>query len=328
LIQVVQQGLLDTIQDAGRYGYQHLGINPGGAMDRAALYVANSLVGNASKDAAIELHFPASAFLFEEDALIALSGADFGAMVNEQPVAVNQPVLISKHAVLRFTKPVSGARCYLAVRGGLQLTPWLGSYSTHLKAGAGGFKGRALQKGDRIAFSQHIIFRQDKQATPLPWKADVSDLYAAGSSIRFIPGHEWTLLEDESLLNGDFLLTEQCDRMGFRLRGPVIKTHDRKERLSAGVSRGTIQLLPGGQLIILMADHQTTGGYARLGHVITADMPTLSQHAPHQQLHFRMVDEKTAESLLLQQEQRLQILQNACKLRLEEWQQNHQLTNI
>lgn len=319
MIQVVQQGLLDTIQDAGRYGYQHLGINPGGAMDRVALYVANSLVGNAGMDAAIELHFPASAFLFEADALVALSGADFGAMVNDQPFPLNRPVQVSRHAVLRFTKPVSGARCYLAIGGGLALTPWLGSYSTHLKAGAGGFHGRALQKGDRIPFRQEVMFHSDQQATPLPWTADISDLYEAGSTIRIIPGHEWELLEDDTLLNAAFLLTEQCDRMGFRLRGPVLKTHDRGERLSAGVSRGTIQLLPGGQLIILMADHQTTGGYARVAHVITADMPALSQHTPHQQLHFTAVDEITAGNLLWQQEQRLQILQNACKLRLEEW---------
>lgn len=319
MIQVVQQGLLDTIQDAGRYGYQHLGINPGGAMDRAALYVANSLVGNAGNEAAIELHFPASAFLFEAEAMIALSGADFGAMVNDQAIPINQPVLISKHVVLRFTKPVAGARCYLAVRGGLELTPWLGSYSTHLKAGAGGFHGRALQKGDRIPFRQTIAFPHENQAQPLPWSADVRDLYAGNSVIRIIPGHEF----EASLSGSSYRLTEQCDRMGFRLRGPVIKMHDHKERLSAGVSRGTIQLLHGGQLIILMADHQTTGGYARVGHVITTDMPALSQYTPHQQLQFNVVDEKTAEDLLWQLEQRLLILQNACKLRLEEWLQHN-----
>src|SRR3954470_13804542 len=142
MIQVVQQGLLDTIQDMGRYGYQHLGINPGGAMDRIALALANSLVGNEANEAAIEMHFPASAFVFEADALVALSGGDFGATVNGVPVSINRPILISEYSVLRFTKPVSGARCYLAIAGGLSLAPWLNSYSTHLKAEAGGFHGR------------------------------------------------------------------------------------------------------------------------------------------------------------------------------------------
>lgn len=293
-------------------------------MDRIALFTANCLTGNSGTEAAIELHFPAAAFLFEADAMIALSGADFGAMLNEQPIPLNQPVLAPKHAVLRFSRPVSGTRCYLAVSGGFALTPWLGSYSTHLKAGTGGFRGRALQKGDRLPFRQELGLPPLKQPQILPWSADISHLYAATGAIRIIHGHEWALLEEGSQedLGGEaFMLTAQCDRMGFRLRGPVLKTRDRSERLSAGVSRGTMQLLPGGQLIILMADHQTTGGYPRVGHVISADMPALSRYAPHQPLRFSTVDLKTAEDLLWQQEQGLLILQNACKLRLEEWGQ-------
>lgn len=320
MIQVLQQGILDTIQDVGRYGYQHLGINPGGAMDRVALSVANSLVGNKMGEAVIELHFPASAFLFEADALVALSGADFGAMINDQPVDINKPLFITKYSVLRFTRPVSGARCYLAIQGGMILTPWLNSYSTHLKAGAGGFEGRALQKLDRLAFKQNTI--QLGTEGPLPWAADVSDLYIQGDSIRVTPGNGWPQLDDDgrSAFAGDtFYLTEQCDRMGFRLQGPALHTQSHEELLSSGISRGTVQLLPNGQLIILMADHQTTGGYVRVAHVIAADQPSLSQLCPRNRFRFSIVDHKTATNLLWQQEQRLLFLQNACKLRLEEW---------
>lgn len=326
MIEVVRQGILDTIQDGGRYGYQHLGINPGGAMDRVALSVANSLVGNDPKEAVIELHFPGAAFLFHADALIALSGADFGAMINERPVPINKPVLIPQHTVLRFTKPISGTRCYLAIRGGLALTPWLESYSTHLKAGAGGLEGRPLKKNDRITLHEPQHWNGHLPVTELPWAADIRGLY--NKEIRIVPGSEWPLLKEESkeaMTSGPFFLTEQSDRMGFRLRGPVLQTIQQKERLSAGVSRGTIQLLPGGQLIILMADHQTTGGYARVAHVITADMPSLSQLAPHQPVRFRLVTHEAATALLRAQELHLIMLQNASKLRLQQWLLNHHL---
>ncbi|SFD23652.1 antagonist of KipI [Chitinophaga sp. CF118] len=325
MIQVVKQGLLDTVQDAGRYGYQHLGINPGGAMDRIALSVANSLVGNDPADAVIEMHFPASAFLFETEALIALSGGDFGAMVNDLPVSINKPVLLSQNSVLRFTKPVSGARCYLAIHGGLALESWLNSYSTHLKAGAGGFLGRQLQKNDRLPFREvnnYSRLLQSSDIRILPWRADIRGLYTDANNIHVIPGSEWPVLTEDSqtsLIEKGFSLTEQCDRMGFRLKGPALHTRNKDERLSAGVSKGTIQLLPNGQLIILMADHQTTGGYGRVAHVTTADIPALSQLLPNQELHFSMVTPEMAATLFEKQELHLHILQNACKLRLQDY---------
>jgi antagonist of KipI len=315
MIQVVQQGLMDTIQDEGRYGYQHLGINPGGAMDRIALSLANSLVGNDAATAAIEMHFPASAFLFEEDALIALSGGDFGAMINGIPVSINKPILVSKQSLLRFSKPVSGARCYLAIAGGLKLEPWLNSYSTHLKAGAGGFEGRRLQKGDHLPFNEinhYGDWLKSSEMRVLPWTPDLRGLYTDANNIR-------VMNTSVSFENATFTLTEQCDRMGFRLRGtPFSKDHP-QEKLSAGVSRGTIQLLPDGQLIILMADHQTTGGYDPVGHVVTADLPTLAQLCPNQKIQFSIVTHETAISLFKDQDRLLHYLQNACNLRLQEW---------
>lgn len=323
-IRSVQQGLMDTVQDAGRRGYQHLGINPGGVMDRIAMYVANSLVGNAVHEAVIELHFPASAFLFETDALIALSGADFGAVLNEQPFTIHRPVIVARHTVLRFTKPVAGARCYLAVRGGLALTPWLHSYSTHIKAGAGGYNGGPLRKNDRLPFREATDYSaalQQQPVRPLPWTVNIKDLYSDARQIRITAGSEWDLLKKQAqlrLTSGEFALTEKSDRMGFRLQGPPLLMTHRQELLSSGVTRGALQLLPSGQLIILMADHQTTGGYPRVAHVITADQPALSQLCPHQYIGFEMIGLETAQELLWQQEQRLLFVQNACKLQLEE----------
>ncbi|HEY0611892.1 MAG TPA: biotin-dependent carboxyltransferase family protein [Chitinophaga sp.] len=324
-IRVLQPGLLDTVQDAGRPGYQHLGINPGGVMDRIAMHVANSLVGNAPNEAVIELHFPAAAFLLEAHAMIALSGADLGAMINDQPIPINKPLLVSGQTVLRFTRPVTGACCYLAIRHGLSLLPWLGSYSTHLKVGAGGFEGRALQKNDVLPFCtatsySTVLAQQDVMV--LPWSAGVGELYGSPGQFHITEGSGFALLDahaQQQLTTVGFEIAPQSDRMGFRLQGPSLKTVEHREQLSAGVTRGTIQLLPSGQLIILMADHQTTGGYPRLAHVISADQPSLSQLKPRQELHFRMIPPETAEELLWQQDQRLHFLQNACKLRLEEW---------
>lgn len=336
MIQVIQQGLLDTIQDGGRYGYQHLGINPGGVMDRAAMYVANSLVGNPPEAAVIELHFPAAVLLFEQDTLISLSGGDFGAMVNELPLNINQPIWISQLSILRFTKPVSGARCYLAVRGGFSTTPWLGSHSTHLKAGAGGFEGRKLEKNDRISINpmeepmdkalQLKYLHAKEQAMPLPWRADVKDLYIDPENIRVVTGPEYQQLTGPSqqvFTTHHFTLSEQSDRMGYRLKGPVLHTITAEDRLSAGVTRGTIQLLPDGHPTILMADHQTTGGYPRIAHVIGADLPMLAQLLPHHRITFTIITHEEAEDLLIQQEQHLHFLQNACNLQWEEWLQHN-----
>ena len=143
---------MDTVQDMGRYGCQHLGINPGGAMDKLSARVANILVGNDTNEAVIELHFPAAAFFFEQPSLIAISGADFSANLNGEEIPCMRPVMVSKYSILQFHGIKNGARAYLSVHGGLAIKPWLNSYSTNLKAGAGGYMGRVLQKDDEIAF--------------------------------------------------------------------------------------------------------------------------------------------------------------------------------
>jgi len=154
-LKIIKAGILDTIQDCGRYGFQYLGINPGGAMDRFAAQVVNMLTGNESSEPVIELHFPASSFFFEQPALIAISGADFSATVNGDEVPMLHPIIVSKYSILQFHKVVKGARAYLAIKGGLDIPGWLNSFSTHLKAGAGGFKGRSLQNDDEVSLKKH-----------------------------------------------------------------------------------------------------------------------------------------------------------------------------
>ncbi|MBV9989632.1 MAG: biotin-dependent carboxyltransferase family protein [Chitinophagaceae bacterium] len=317
---ILKSGLLDTIQDAGRYGFQHWGVNPGGAMDTVAMQVANMLVDNPPAAPVIEMHFPAAEINFEEPTIFSLAGADFGATLNGQELAVHHPVIAAAGSVLKFVRQVSGCRVYLAVRGGFAADAWLNSYSTHLKAGAGGHGGRALQKNDRIAY-RNTIALSGRPSQALPWLANLSGLYIE-SSFWFLPGAEYDFLDAASktqLQEACFSINRKSDRMGYRLQGAALHSNMSGELISTAVTRGTMQLLPDGQLIILMADHQTTGGYPRIGHVITAHQPSLSQMRPGEDMRFVRTDIAAAERLFLSQQRNLQQLQNACTFRLQEY---------
>ncbi|TDW99222.1 5-oxoprolinase subunit C family protein [Dinghuibacter silviterrae] len=328
-IQVIKQGMADSLQDLGRKGYQHLGINPGGVMDEVAFRVANMLVGNEPTEAVIELHFPAGVFLFQEEALIALSGADFGATVNRIPLPVNTPVVVGQNSVLEFKGAVRGARCYLAVRDGFHVPRWLNSYSTNLKAGAGGYNGRTLEKQDEIPLfgrGIHPSITGNRDAVVLPWKADVQPMYRQGSAIRLVEGREWSWINEASrqlLLSLPFTITAHSDRMGYRLKGPSLKAVFPDQLISTGVTRGTLQLLPSGELIILMADHQSTGGYPRVAHVAGVDIPRLAQCRPGERVAFELITGAEAEDLLVARDQYIQQLQGACELRLGKYLQEY-----
>lgn len=323
-LKIIKAGIQDTVQDMGRYGYQPLGINPGGAMDKFSLQIANMLVGNKINKPIIELHFPASVFFFNQPALIALGGADFSPSINGEKIPSNHPVFVNKNSILQFHKVVRGARAYLSVHGGLHVSPWLGSCSTHLKAGMGGFNGRALQKEDDINFetSERISsLLKEKEFMVLPWQADINWGDVTGE-IFVLPGNEWERLTSsakESFEMTSFVITNQSDRMGYRLNNIPLSCITNEEVISSAVSFGTIQLLPDGKLIVLMADHQTTGGYPRLAHVITAHHKELAQMKAGDKIHFRFTNQQTAEELMIKQQQHLQQLQNACKFRLEEF---------
>jgi len=341
-LKIIKAGILDTVQDMGRYGHQHLGINPGGVMDRFTACIANILVGNNKEAAVIELHFPASVFLFEKESIIAVAGADFTPVINGEKIPLLHPVVVNKNSVLQFQKAESATRCYLAVSGGLDINKWLNSYSTNLKAAAGGYNGRALQKDDVINLKKEFSFLpagHEKDFMVLPWKANDNCRPAGlarqshakagqagspepGERIAVISGHEWDVLTDETknlFLNQAFVITFASDRMGYRLYGPALPAVKYDELVSSPVSFGTIQLLPDGQLIILMADHQTTGGYPKIAHVISSHLSQLAQMRPGEKIRFELTDQQTAENLFLQQHRHLQQLENACKFKLEEF---------
>jgi antagonist of KipI len=319
-ISIIKPGLLGTIQDMGRYGYGSLGINCGGAMDRYAAQLANALVGNDSHEAVMEIHFPGPQLLFEQNALISLTGANFSATLNDELLPLWQPLLIRKNTILHFPELQNGARCYIAVHGGFCINSWLNSYSTNLKAAVGGFSGRKFEKGDQLSFKESTIYfaalmKEGKDVYALGWRPDTGKTYQYPNEILFMEGNEYPLLSETSVsdfLQNNFIIHPSSDRMGYHTKGPALKLKTKIELISTGVGFGTIQLLPNGQLIILMADHQTTGGYPRIGHVISAHLPKLAQLRPSESIQFKKTDIATAEAMLLFQQKDLSVMQNAC----------------
>jgi antagonist of KipI len=295
-------------------------------MDKYAMQVANILTGNEPNAAVIELHFPASVFIFTKPALIALSGADFSASINGELIPALHPVIVYKNDVLQFHRPVNGARAYLAVSGGFQVPAWLQSSSTNMKANAGGLEGRKLQKEDELMFGNGFVFfekQQEATFSVLPWYADILfEKEPASKYLLVLRGNEWNRLTDASqelFCTMPFIITRQADRMGYRLLNNPLITTVTEEVISSAVNFGTVQLLPDGKLIVLMADHQTTGGYPRIAHVITAHHSRLAQLNAGDGIWFRLTDQQTAEGLAVKQQQHLLQLQNACTFRLKEY---------
>ena len=320
-IKITRPGVLATLQDAGRFGYRGIGIGSGGAMDFFAMKVANYLCGNEDAATVMEINFPAPEILFEQDAMISITGADFSAIINEMNIPAWSTCLVKKDSVLKFKQPVSGAKAYLAVHRGWQADKWLGSFSTHEKLIIGGFKGRALQKDDRIHFPENKFYFTENKI--LPWHISMHELnkiYQPLHCIHCIPGAEYELLTGTSKRNleeQEFTISNKSDRMGYRLMNEPLLLKQPIELISSPVDMGTLQLLPSGDCIILMADHQTTGGYARIASVIKTDMPKMAQAKPGQSINFTMISLKAAEEKLMSMQKTLLEIKGACHFNLK-----------
>jgi antagonist of KipI len=314
---VLKSGLLDTVQDLGRHGYAHLGIHRAGAMDPVALQVANMVVGNLPGTAGLEMHFPAPMLQFEQDTVFAIGGADFDARLDGMDIPLWTPVKVRPGSVLVFKKQSRGMRGYLAVKGGFQLEPWLGSCSTSLVAGAGGWQGRGLRTGDRLPFSDGPQSVSGPNRI-LPWRANVQGLYPEMPITRFLPGPEFELLGEDArvvLESAVWKAGLQSNRMACALEGPGIFLKESFELVSSAVQPGTVQLLPGGELLVLMADCQTTGGYPRIAQILQADLPALAQIRPGTSLQLQQSTLESASVSARQQRQLLRQIRWGCLLR-------------
>lgn len=322
MIRVEHPGLLTTLQDTGRHGYQHLGLSPGGAMDPYSAAIANALVGNPAEAAVLEITLQGPRLTLERPLWLALTGADLSAELDGEPLPSWRPVWCPAGSRLRFGRPRLGCRAYLAVAGGFAVPAVLGSRSTDRRAGFGGLDGRALRAGDVVPVHGHALATPPDASrawSPSWFVAWAEELALDGHArLRLVPGDDWSALPEagrRALGEEAYRVSPLSDRMGLRLEGPLLALPGVGEKLSSGVAFGTLQLPPGGAPILLGADRQTTGGYPVLGTVASVDHPRLAQLRPGEPVRFEPVDVDTAQDLRRAQARRLQKLRAGLALR-------------
>ncbi|WP_411349909.1 biotin-dependent carboxyltransferase family protein [Paenibacillus sp. WLX2291] len=334
-LSIEKPGLLTTIQDIGRIGYGQYGISRSGAMDGLAHRLANWLVGNPDHAATLEMTWSGMTALVEQDCWIAITGSDMQPCVHGKPVPMWRPVFVSAGSRLLFKQSVSGCRAYIGIAGGWQGEQIMGSTSTYLRAGLGGLDGRPLQAGDKISaaqsysgFSQQTsrqaaVSLQQNDVAAVNWRvsANLIPQYGKQAVIRVLPGRQWEDFDgpmQQMLLEQEYRITPQSDRMGYRLSGSELQTMQPQQYISEAVSQGTVQVPPDGQPIILMADRQTLGGYAKIAQVISLDLPRLAQMAPGDQIHFQLIDMEEAQRLYVGWVRELAVLRRFITMKLNE----------
>jgi antagonist of KipI len=306
-ILVQTPGLFTTMQDLGREGFGPMGVSASGAADALSLRIGNRLAGNPEGAPALEMTLVGGAFVFERDTVIAVTGSDFGPLLDGVPL----PMWSSAQARAGQTLELgpsgpgarSGARSYLCVGGGIVVEPFLGSASTHTLSGLGGFHGRALRKGDRLKIgAANSLLR--KRSVP----AQALERLQPRKVLRVTKGPQSDWFAEsawEMLCGSAFRVTEQSNRMGIRLEGPKIPVDSRREMITEGVALGAIQITPSGQPIVLFVEQQTTGGYPKIANVISADMHSLGQLRPRDEVRFERIKMDEARALFREQEELL-----------------------
>ena len=283
LIEVRAPGLLTTVQDLGREGFGPMGVSPSGAADAVALRIGNRLVGNPEGAAGLEMTLLGGTFVFPERAEIALTGADFSATLDDHSVEMWSSLEVRPGQTLRMGPTRAGARCYLCVRGGIDVKLFLGSASTHLLSGLGGFEGRALRKGDVLrmgtASGSFRTFRKRRVAAKAVAQLQPRKVLRVTAG----PQADWFSQEARKIFYaGTYRVAEESNRMGLRLEGPAITSAAGGEMLSEGVCLGAVQIPSSGLPIILFVEQQTTGGYPKIANVISADLSSLGQLRPRE----------------------------------------------
>ncbi|MBR5536712.1 MAG: biotin-dependent carboxyltransferase [Clostridia bacterium] len=316
MMEILRPGLLTTVQDGGRMGYQAFGVPVCGAMDWLSLARANILAGNRWDEAAFEITGMGPAVQFHVDCVFALSGADFSTTLNGNSLPTDGACLAHEGDVLEMGAAKNGFRAYLAVSGGLDIPKVMESRSTCLAAGFGGFEGRALKKGDRVALRAPQLWLKD-----LPHRS-LEPFYDPEAPVRVVLGPQDDVFTEEGIetfFTSEYRLGAQCDRMGCRLEGGAIDLKEGKNPniLSDGIVMGSIQV-PNGQPIVMMADRQTTGGYVKLGTVITADLPLMAQKRPGDKVRFEKVTVQQAQAARLYRCRKLRNLQGELD-RFDRW---------
>lgn len=334
-IKVIRPGLLTTVQDLGRYGSQRYGVIVSGAMDQFSLRVANLLVGNDENAAALEITMMGPTLEILEDTLVSICGGTITAKINGQPVGQWKPVYIKKGSILELKNCTGGCRIYLAIAGGFDVEEIMGSKSTYLRAGIGGFKGRKLKEQDILNTKQYssesnkiikkfsdFIGKSSFAFSETDWSVstEIIPKYKNDIVLRVIQGIEFDEFRRESreeFFTNKFVVTAQSDRMGYRLKGSKLELSKPLEMISGAVSFGTIQVPSEGNPIVLLADRQTTGGYPKIAQIISVDLPLIAQAKPGDKISFEQISLEEAQKLYIQRELNIQKLKHGISLTME-----------
>ena len=311
-ITVLDPGLLTTVQDMGRVGYQQFGIPVSGAIDPRSAAIANILAGNAQEEAVLECTLMGPRLAFDCGNTIAITGGDLTPVLDGKSVPMYQAIYVQKGQILHFLAPKTGCRAYIAFMGGLNIPEVMGSRSTYLRGKLGGLEGRKLQKGDVIGFQKAGIL-QDMEVRVLTPEFVPQQVY----TLRVIPGpQDSDFLPDgiQTFFTQTYSVTHDFDRMGCRLDGPAIRHIKDGNIISDGIAFGAVQVPSEGKPIIMLADRQTVGGYTKIATVITADFRILAQLKAGDKVRFQPVSVQNAQSILLAQRTALRVLSsiNTC----------------
>ena len=286
-LEILHGGTFTTIQDLGRRGYQRFGMPTAGAMDITSLRLANRLVQNDEGQACLEITYIGLRLVALRDLVIAITGGDLTPKMDGSPLSMWETVSLRKKSEISFTAVRNGIRSYLAVAGGIQIAEIMGSKSTCIRAGIGGFEGRALKKGDRLR-----IGRRHPDLPPRRVKELFIPHYGGKWNTRVILGPQDDYFSEggiETFLSSEYTITPQSDRMGYRLQGPVIEHGKGADIISDATCLGSVQVPGHGLPIILLADRQTTGGYPKIATALTVDVHDLGQAKPGDGIRFSSI---------------------------------------
>lgn len=305
-LEILTPGPLSTIQDLGRFGYMQSGFSPSGAMDTHAAKTANILVGNAMGEGVIEMTMMGLSAKFDCDSVICLTGADMAPTLNGDPIPMYRSVAVHEDDVLKLGAAVSGMRGYLAVAGGFDLPQVMGSVSTNLKCAIGGFEGRKLKAGDKLPLRRSADLSQFGERHIAPF------VYDSAVCVRAVAGPQDDYFTDEGLqtfFSKEYRVSPKSDRMGIRLEGDKVESRDGVDIISDGIVTGSVQIPSDGHPIVMMADRQTTGGYAKIASVITPDLKLLAQLQPGNTVKFVRVSQAEAEKINIKEQQYFKALE-------------------
>lgn len=306
-ISIISPGLMTTVQDFGRTGYQQFGVPVAGVVDPRAMSIANILVGNKESEAVLECTLMGPTIRFDSDNVIAITGGNLSPMVDGVPVKTYSAFLVTAGQTLRFAGIKTGCRAYIAFAGGLDIPEVMGSCSTYMKAKIGGFKGRKLEKEDVIEF------KNPNPALPGLRVRNIAPEFVPRSEykLRVILGPQDDMFTSkglETFLSNVYTVTPEFDRMGARLDGEIIEHINGGDIISDGIAFGAIQVPSAGKPIIMLSDRQTTGGYTKIANVISADFRILGQLKAGDKVRFYNVSVKEAQEALIYQRRALETL--------------------